>query len=99
MDLAKEIITDVVQDRILIGVDENDFNNCKLKEGLNEVEFLLRNSLEVAVHIVLGHEKCMAQDISRCKTAKTLEVWTLRIVYDGSFEMRVIFQIIFIKNF
>lgn len=105
MELAKEIITDVVRDRTSISVDEMEFYNAKLQEGLNEAEFFLNNGLKVSVHVVLGHEKCMAQDISRCKTAKTLEVWTLQIIFNNSSEVLLknsfkifLVQIFFVTN-
>lgn len=96
MDLAKEIISDVILNRTSIGgaekkeiLGELTSPVIKLEEGLREAELILNNGLNVAVHVLLGHENCLAEEAIRCKAAKPLEVWTLRVLYDSSFKTEV----------
>lgn len=79
MDLAKDIVGDVIRERSTSG----PLSTVKIDEKsdpLKEAAMWLTNGLSVSVHILLGHTDCDGKEPSRCDAVQPLEVWTVKVI-------------------
>ncbi|KAI1731659.1 chromosome segregation during meiosis domain-containing protein [Ditylenchus destructor] len=79
MDLAKDIVGDVIRERLTSG----PWSTVKIDEKsdpLKEAAVWLTNGLSVSVHILLGHTDCNGKEPSRCDAVQPLEVWTVKVI-------------------
>lgn len=92
MEFTKELISDIICERtsycypVIYGGDQATTIKS-VDVVLNEAELLLSNGLSVSIHILLGHTNCNSVEPTACKSACSIEVWTLQITSSSMEEM------------
>ena len=83
MELSKEIIADVIKERISNGTSKENVFGDASQLDIKDAELFLSSGLSIAIHILLGHADCKAKEPGRCPAVRQLEVWTIKVLGDG----------------
>lgn len=108
MEFAKELIRDVIRERICYSFPLNESNINVMNQNnlsknidftLNKVEIILSNMLSVSIHILIGHRNCNAIEPIKCKYNQLIEVWTLKITsIPASETVNILFKFLINNN-
>ncbi|KAL3102173.1 hypothetical protein niasHS_003582 [Heterodera schachtii] len=84
MELAKELIAEVLRDRTK---QFSSGDNAKFGLALANADRFLAEGAAVSIHLMMAHANCKASAKEFCEATQTLEVWTFKLQREVPYEV------------